>query len=113
MHQRNEDAFHLERIGDVVVAIVCDGISTAASGDLASASAAAAAGVVLADAVRSGAANLRQATVEAATAAHSAVAGLPFTVRSDVPVASCTLVSAVCRGDEIVDRLARRQPRVL
>ena len=35
VHHRNEDAFHLELVGDAVVAVVCDGVSTAASGDVA------------------------------------------------------------------------------
>ena len=102
VHHRNEDAFHLERVGDVVVAVVCDGISSAASGDAAARSAAATAGTALADAVRGGSGDLRQATVDAVTAAQAAVGALPFTVRSDVPVPSCTIVSAVCLDDEIV-----------
>jgi serine/threonine protein phosphatase PrpC len=100
VHRRNEDAFHLERIGDVVVAVVCDGISTAASGDAAARGAAAAAGTALADAVRRGG-DLQQATIDAVAAAQEAVRELPFTVRSDVPVPSCTLVSAVCSDGEI------------
>ena len=102
VHRRNEDAFHLELVGDAIVAVVCDGISTASSGDVASRWAAQAAGAVLADAVRNGATDLHAASDDAVAAARDAVTGVPATVRSDIPVPSCTLVSAVCRNGEIV-----------
>src|SRR5436190_23360464 len=42
-HLRNEDAFRVERVGlDAIVAVLCDGISTSASGDVAARAAASA-----------------------------------------------------------------------
>jgi PPM family protein phosphatase len=101
VHRRNEDAFHVELIDDAVVAVVCDGISTATAGDAASRAAADGAGAVLAAAVRAGAGDLAQATVDAAQAAHEAVSRVPATSRADMPVPSCTFVCAVCREDEV------------
>ena len=102
VHHRNEDAFHLELVGDVVVAVVCDGISTAASGDVAAQTAARVAGATLANAVRDGADDLEAATVAAIAAANVAVGEVPAaTRRTDVAVPSCTLVCAVCRDGEV------------
>jgi serine/threonine protein phosphatase PrpC len=101
VHRRNEDAFHLELVGDAVVAVVCDGISSAAAGDLAARTAARAAGTALADALRAGTPDLAGATIAAADAANEAVGGVPATVRSDTPVPSCTLVSAVSVGGDL------------
>ncbi|HXS44621.1 MAG TPA: protein phosphatase 2C domain-containing protein [Solirubrobacteraceae bacterium] len=102
-HRRNEDAFHLERVGERdVVAVVCDGISTAASGDVAARAAAAAAGAILAEALRDGG-DLAAATAAAVHAAGRAVQEVPWvTSRAALALPSCTLVSAACRGGEIV-----------
>src|SRR5690349_14412771 len=35
-HRHNEDAFRLESVGDAIVAVVCDGVSTSAAPELAS-----------------------------------------------------------------------------
>jgi serine/threonine protein phosphatase PrpC len=97
VHRRNEDAFHLELVDDAVVAVVCDGISTSASGDVAQAAAG-----VLADAVRCDTSDLKSATAAAVAAAHEAVGAVPAaTRRSDVAAPSCTIVSAVCRRGEV------------
>jgi PPM family protein phosphatase len=102
VHHRNEDAFHLELVGDVVVGVVCDGISTAASGDVAAQTAARTVGEALAGAVRGGARDLASATAAAIAAAHDAVGAVPAaTRRTDVAMPSCTLVCAVCRADEV------------
>jgi PPM family protein phosphatase len=102
VHHRNEDAFHLELVGDAVVGVVCDGVSTAASGDLAARTAAQVAGAALADAVRGGSDDFEAATVAAIAAANAAVGEVPAaTRRTDVAVPSCTLVCAVCRADEV------------
>lgn len=102
LHRRNEDAFHVELVGDAVVAVVCDGISTAASGDVAARTAARTAGAALAGSVRDGAADLEAATFGAIAAAGAAVGEVPAaTRRTDVAVPSCTLVCAVCRADEL------------
>jgi len=101
-HRRNEDAFAVERVGeDGVVAVVCDGISTATSGDAAARAAAGAAAAVLAAAVREDA-NLQEATGAAVLAAHGAVERVPATSRSSLALPSCTLVSAACRDGELV-----------
>jgi serine/threonine protein phosphatase PrpC len=101
-HRRNEDAFHLERVGDDgVVAVVCDGISTAASGDAAARAAATAAAAALAKGLRDGD-DLEGATGVAVLAAQDAVQQVPATTRAALALPSCTLVSAVCRAGEIV-----------
>lgn len=100
-HRRNEDAFHLEAVdGAGVVAVVCDGISTAASGDVAARSAAAAAGGVLVAAVADGTA-LEGPLETAVQAATDAVQRVPWTSRSDLALPSCTLVSAAWRAGEV------------
>lgn len=102
VHRRNEDAFHLELVGDAVVGVVCDGVSTAASGDVAARAAAGAAGAVLAEAIRGGAHDVEAATFAAIAAAHAAVGEIPAaTRRSDLAVPSCTIVCAVCRDGEV------------
>jgi serine/threonine protein phosphatase PrpC len=101
-HRRNEDAFHLERVGEEgVVAVVCDGISTAAAGDAAAQAAAGAAAAVLARALRD-ADGLEGATGAAVLAAQDAVQRVPATTRSALALPSCTLVSAACRDGELV-----------
>jgi serine/threonine protein phosphatase PrpC len=101
-HRRNEDAFELERVGDDgVVAVVCDGISTAASGDAAARAAAGAAAGALARAVRDGD-ELEAATRAAVNAARDAVHEVPATASTALALPSCTLVSAACRDGEIV-----------
>lgn len=101
VHRRNEDAFHLELVDDAVIAVVCDGISTASAGDAASRAAADGAGAVLAAALRGGGGDLALATIDAAQAAHQAVSLVPATKRADTPVPSCTFVCAVCLEDEL------------
>jgi PPM family protein phosphatase len=101
-HRRNEDAFALERVGEAgVVAIVCDGISTAASGDAAARAAADAAADVLAAALRDGG-GLEEATGAAVLAAQTAVQRVPATTRSAIALPACTLVSAACRDGTVV-----------
>lgn len=101
-HSRNEDAFHIERVGaDGVVAVVCDGISTAASGDAAARAAAGAAAEVLVAALRSGD-DLEAATGAAVFAARAAVQQVPATTRAALALPSCTLVSAACRNGMLV-----------
>jgi serine/threonine protein phosphatase PrpC len=103
VHLRNEDAFHLERIGErSVAAVVCDGISNSLSGDLAARSAAASAGGVLVEALDEGSAELEDRVAEAILAARRSVERVPWTARADLPVPSCTLVCAACREGELV-----------
>ena len=93
-HHRNEDAFRLERVGeDGLVAVVCDGISTAAAGDAAARAAAGATAAALTRAIRDGD-DLVAATGAAVGAAHEAVELVPATTRTGRALPSCTLVSA-------------------
>ena len=104
-HRRNEDAVHLQRVDDHgVAAVVCDGISTALSGHLAAQTAASAAGVVLAEALRTrgGGAVLAEATRAGVLAAREAVRGVPWTARSELALPSCTIVSAAWSGEDVV-----------
>jgi serine/threonine protein phosphatase PrpC len=102
VHRRNEDAFHLEIVAERGVAVVvCDGISSATAGDVAAQSAARAAGGVLAQAIGDPTHGADEATVAAIEAAHLAVEQVPWTARSDRPVPSCTLVSAIWRDGEV------------
>ncbi len=99
---RNEDALHLQTVGETGVAVVvCDGISSSLSADLAAQRGADAAGAVLAEALRGELATLAEATRDAVGAAQQAVLEVPWTSRSDLDAPSCTLVSAVCRDGEL------------
>jgi serine/threonine protein phosphatase PrpC len=103
VHTRNEDAFSLEVLGgDRVAAVVCDGISSASASDEAARSATRAATVRLTSALEDPGADLQAATVDAVQAAYDAVAQVQWTSRADRGWPSCTLVSAVCRGGEIM-----------
>jgi serine/threonine protein phosphatase PrpC len=88
-HHRNEDAMALATAevagGPVVVAVVCDGVSTTQRPDEASLAAAQAAVQVLLDAVRTGH-DLAEASRDAVSAARDAVIGL-----GDAPGDSTTL----------------------
>jgi serine/threonine protein phosphatase PrpC len=100
-HRRNEDAFCLEVVAAGVVAVVCDGISTAASGDAAARAAADTAAAALSRPLNEGA-DLRTATAAAVLAAHEAVHRVPATTTNALALPSCTLVSAACRDGEVV-----------
>jgi PPM family protein phosphatase len=103
VHRRNEDALHLETTGENgVVVVVCDGISSSVSPDVAARSAADAAGGVLADALRGESNALSDETENAIHAAQQAVLGVPWTPHPGRDSPSCTLVSAVCRDGELV-----------
>jgi PPM family protein phosphatase len=103
VHRRNEDAFQIEAVGaDVVVAVVCDGISSASAGDRAAQSAARAAAAAMTAAADDRGVDARAAVLEAVDAAQAAVAEVPWTTRVDRAVPSCTLVCALWRGPELV-----------
>jgi serine/threonine protein phosphatase PrpC len=102
VHRRNEDAFHLDVLAeDRVAAVVCDGISSASSGDVAARTAAQVAGGFLSEACTDPERNAGDALFEAIDAAHAAVAEVPWTTRTDRAVPSCTLVCAMRREAEI------------
>jgi PPM family protein phosphatase len=103
VHRRNEDAFYMHSAGESGVAVVvCDGISSSLSPDVAARRAADAAGAVLAEALRGEEAVFAEATRTAVLASQQAVLEVPWTSRSDLDVPSCTLVSALCRDGELV-----------
>ncbi|HJZ61322.1 MAG TPA: PP2C family serine/threonine-protein phosphatase [Miltoncostaeaceae bacterium] len=100
---RNEDAMHLDRVGPgKVVAVVCDGVSSSFSGDVAARTAASAAGSVLAERAGGRPEEAEQATEEAVTAARRAVERLDWTERASRPVPSCTFVSVVAGPEGLV-----------
>jgi serine/threonine protein phosphatase PrpC len=102
VHRHNEDAMHLETVGENgVVVVVCDGISSSVSPELAARSAADAAGGVLCDALRSDSDALSDATENAIHAAQQAVLEVPWTPHPGRDMPSCTLVSAACRDGEL------------
>ena len=103
VHRRNEDAFHLELVGERGGAVVvCDGISSASAGDAAARHASAAAGRLLASALADAVPDAREAMLAAIGAARAAVEQTPWTTRVDRDTPSCTLVSALWHAGELV-----------
>ena len=103
VHRRNEDAFHLEVVTQqAVAAVVCDGITTASSGDVAARRAANAAGALLAQAAADPARDGSAAVIEAIGAAQESVQKVRWTTRTNRGMPSCTLVAALRRDGEIV-----------
>jgi PPM family protein phosphatase len=103
VHRRNEDSFHVEVAGGRGVAVVvCDGTSTASAGNTAARDAAKAAGAVLADALEQPDRDATAAMTDAIEAAGGAVQEVEWTTRTDRVNPSCTLVSALQRGNEVV-----------
>jgi serine/threonine protein phosphatase PrpC len=103
VHRRNEDSFHLEVSGERDVAlVVCDGISSASAGNVAARDAAHAAGAVLAQAVADPSRDPEAAILEAIQAANEAVVRVEWTTRTRRVDPSCTLVSALCRGPQVL-----------
>jgi serine/threonine protein phosphatase PrpC len=103
VHRRNEDSFFLEVVGERgVAAVVCDGISSASAGNAAARDAARTAGEVLAAAVVDPERDPATAMMDAIQAASGAVEMVPWTTRTGRVDPSCTLVSALRRGDEVV-----------
>lgn len=103
VHHRNDDAFHLEVFdGHRVAVVVCDGISSASAGNVAARDAAGAAGSLLAKAAADPTLDAVQATVDAIEAANGAVLRVEWTTRTRKVDPSCTIVSALCRGAEVV-----------
>jgi len=98
VHHRNEDRFYLAADADPdptgpVVAIVCDGVSSSASADIAARVAADSAGAVLRDGLSSP--DPRTTMREAIAAANRAVLAIPWAPTPDRSAPSCTLVAAL------------------
>jgi serine/threonine protein phosphatase PrpC len=103
VHRRNEDSFFLEvSDGRSVAAVVCDGISSASAGNAAARHAAKTAGAVLSDALVNSERDANAVMVDAIQAAGGAVEQVPWTTRTGRVDPSCTLVSALRRGGELV-----------
>jgi serine/threonine protein phosphatase PrpC len=103
VHRRNEDSFHLEVVDGVGVAVVvCDGTSSASAGNAAARGAAKTAGALLADALADPERDGGAAMMDAIEAAGGAVEQVPWTTRTGRVDPSCTLVSALRRGNEVV-----------
>jgi serine/threonine protein phosphatase PrpC len=103
VHRRNEDSFFLDTIGaETVIAVICDGISSASAGNAAARSAAETAGTTLRAALAERGADARAATAKAIHEARVAVEQVPWTARTRRVDPSCTLVSAACRPGETV-----------
>jgi serine/threonine protein phosphatase PrpC len=102
VHKRNEDSFFLEVSDGGVAAVICDGISSASAGNAAARDAAKTAGEVLAAAVADPERDGTAAMTNAIQAAGGAVELVPWTTRTGRVDPSCTLVSALRRGDEVV-----------
>ena len=102
VHGRNEDSFFLEVSDGGVAAVICDGISSASAGNAAARDAAKTAGEVLAAAVADPDRDGTAAMTDAIQAAGGAVELVPWTTRTGRVDPSCTLVSALRRGDEVV-----------
>jgi serine/threonine protein phosphatase PrpC len=103
VHRRNEDSFYLEVSGERNVGVVvCDGISSASAGNVAARDAASAAGAVLAQALADPDQDASTSLLEAIQAANDAVVQVEWTTRTRRVDPSCTIVSALCRGPEIV-----------
>jgi serine/threonine protein phosphatase PrpC len=81
--------------------VVCDGTSSASAGNAAAREAAAAAEAVLSQALAEPALDAGGAMAEAITAARAAVDSVPWTTRTMRVDPACTLVSALCRGNEL------------
>jgi serine/threonine protein phosphatase PrpC len=100
-HQRNEDAMELSAEqapdGPVVVAVVCDGVSSSARPDEASQAAAQAAMAVLVEAVRAGG-DLAAASLASVAAARQSVADLQGPTGD---TSATTFVSVVASGYEV------------
>ncbi|MEM7285968.1 MAG: protein phosphatase 2C domain-containing protein [Actinomycetota bacterium] len=92
-HHRNEDAMALADLGDALVTVVCDGVSTTDNPHEASQGAADAFLAVVAAAVRSGAYAASTTLVDAVGAAQDAVLSVERPGSAGNP--SCTLVAAV------------------
>ena len=103
VHRRNEDAFALEVAGEpAIVAVVCDGISSASASDAAARSAAKATATALTEALADRSRDASTATRAAIEAARGAVGQVAWTTRADRGMPACTIVSAIYHEGEIV-----------
>jgi serine/threonine protein phosphatase PrpC len=98
VHRRNEDAVQVARVGECVLAVVCDGVSSAAAAADASDAAAAAGATVLREALDSGDVDHVRAMRSAITAALDAVVQVPWTRTRRSSAPACTFLGAIWDG---------------
>jgi serine/threonine protein phosphatase PrpC len=101
VHRRNEDAMHVTRIGDRVLAIVCDGVSSSAAAADASSAAAEAGAAALASTLDDDGVDRVGAMRAAFTAALDAVVQVPWTRTRKHGAPACTFLGATWDGEEI------------
>jgi serine/threonine protein phosphatase PrpC len=101
VHRRNEDAMQLARIGERVLAVVCDGVSSSAAAADASDAAAIAGADVLRRALEDGDAGDVEVMRSAITAALEAVVQVPWTRTRRSSAPACTFLAAMWDGHGI------------
>lgn len=101
VHRRNEDAMHVARVGDAVLAIVCDGVSSSAAAADASSAAVEAGAAHLASTLDDEHADRVAAMRAAITAALDAVVQVPWTRTRRRGAPACTFLGATWDGREV------------
>jgi serine/threonine protein phosphatase PrpC len=102
-HHRNEDAFAIGETGDVLIGVVCDGVSTTDNPQDASLAAANSARDVLVTAITSGSTDIAGALVEAVEAAQAAASAVPTIEGGEGPASTTFVASVVVPGaDDVV-----------
>ena len=103
VHCRNEDALYLESVGETVVAIVCDGVSTSIAPQVAAETAANVAGSAIVDALRDQASHgePERLLIDALAAANAAVIAVPWLPQPGSEGPSCTIVAALWNGSSV------------
>jgi serine/threonine protein phosphatase PrpC len=94
LHHRNEDAFAIGTSGDLLIAVVCDGVSTTDDPQVASMAAATAARDALVSFADSGRTDFEAALIEAVDSAQLAAASVPKIDGGEGP-ASTTFVATI------------------
>ena len=101
VHRHNEDAMRVARVGDRVLAVVCDGVSSSAAAADASDAAAEAGAAVLAPTLADPATNRVGAMRTAMSAALEAVVQVPWTRTRRHGAPACTFLGATWDGSGI------------
>jgi serine/threonine protein phosphatase PrpC len=98
LHRRNEDAMQMARVGERLLAVVCDGVSSSAAAADASDAAAAAGAAVLRDALDDADDDPVRVMRAAITAALDAVVQVPWTRTRRSSAPACTFLGATWDG---------------
>jgi serine/threonine protein phosphatase PrpC len=96
---KNQDALYLQSVDDVVIAVVCDGVSSSVAADAAARVACTAAGRALSETVST--IGPEPAMRAAAAVAQRAVRGVPWAPETRLAAPSCTFVAAVWDGRQV------------